>query len=923
MVLVFSMAVSFRAMAQDYDHKSTLPGTDVSKPKPGADVLPKTQKMLENVIIVYKTHFDLGYSERIQQVVHDYRTSMADRLINAIEINSNQPKDRQFVWTIPGWPMKQIIWDGQEPSRKKKIEQAVADGNLSVHAWPFTMHTETSDLEDLVRGMNISSSIARKFNKPLSISAKTTDVPGQSWLIPTLFSHAGIKFYHYGGPVVNKEFGLPPLFWWEGPDCSKLLTLYNNNYGSEPLPPKGWPFKTWIYLHMTGDNQGPPSPETVTSDLEFYRKRGLNASVGTLDDFAKLIMKEDLGKLPVIRSDIGDPWIHGPMSLPEACKQAQNIRPQIGGLDQINTLERIWGIFRPDISNIIEEAYEQSLLFSEHTWGLANQHYLKIPYGKEWQELWSRGLPPQYRRMMESWEDHANYIKKVQDLVGNPYLDAIASLADNVSFQDNRIVIYNPLPWKRNGELEFDTRLIFGNDFVSLKPIDGGTLIPVSHEYPAIEDKAPMARFYVKDIPPMGYRTFVSSKEPAAEPELKADKLTGIIESPFFRATIDPIRGRISSLTDKRSGKELVDNLAPQGFGQYFYERFGYKQISDWIDKSLYPQYLAHRFIFSAYDMPRDSVYQSALPEKMDLFIEKSTIDVKATMTGSIQGPGQPQRITISLTLSGMAPIAEVGISWQKQPDSWPEAAWLCLPFKIDNPKFRLGRIGADVDPEKEMVVDNSNFHLWWVNNGVAVFDSVTGSGYGIASPDLPLVSLGEPGEYKFSKRYAPQKPYLFLNLFNNHWRTNFASWVGNGQVMTAKVRIWSINNFNSEGSLFTPAMETRVPLIAASSKVKNGRLPVTQAGISLSRKGIAVTAFGPNPDGKGTVLRLWEQAGITSKLEVTLPWGNKFRFAFPVNLRGEASGTPSEIINGKFSVRIQAYAPSSFILKDEKEAKN
>jgi hypothetical protein len=90
-----------------------------------------------------------------------------------------------------------------------------------------------------------------------------------------------------------------------------------------------------------------------------------------------------------------------------------------------------------------------------------------------------------------------------------------------------------------------------------------------------------------------------------------------------------------------------------------------------------------------------------------------------------------------------------------------------------------------------------------------------------------------------------------------------------------------------------------------------------------LSRKGITVTAFGPNPDGKGTILRLWEQAGITSNLEVTLPVGNKFRFAFPVNLRGEASGTPSEIINGKFSVRIQAYAPSSFILKDEKEAKN
>ena len=59
-----------------------------------------------------------------------------------------------------------------------------------------------------------------------------SDVPGQSWIFPTLFTHAGIKFYHMGGPLVNKTLGLPPMFWWEGPDGSRLLTLYNNGYGS-------------------------------------------------------------------------------------------------------------------------------------------------------------------------------------------------------------------------------------------------------------------------------------------------------------------------------------------------------------------------------------------------------------------------------------------------------------------------------------------------------------------------------------------------------------------------------------------------------------------------------------------------------------------------------------------------------------------
>ncbi len=916
---VLLLMVVLSSSAQNYDAKSTLPATESTIDKQENKNSLSKKSGIETVIIVYKIHFDIGYSETVQQVLHDYRTSMADRVLEAIDKNRSQPKDKQFVWTVSGWPMKQILWDGQAPERRKKIEQAIADGNLAIHAFPFTMHSETSELEDMVRGLTISSALARKFGQPLSTSAKMSDVPGQSWLIPTLFTHAGIKFYHMGGPVVNKELGLPPLFWWEGPDGSRLLTLYNNGYGSDPLPPANWPYKTWIYVNMTGDNQGPPSPETVAEDLEFYKNRGIHAKAGKMDDFAEMILKEDLSELPVIRSDIGDPWIHGTMSMPEAAKLAQNIRPSIGGMNQLSTLETIWGIYRPDLRGIIAEAYEQSLLYSEHTWGLANQHYLKVPYGKAWQELWEKGLPPQYKLMEESWTDHADYIGNVQKLITGPYRDAVALLADNVNVDKNRIVVYNPLPWKRGDEIELDTRLIFGNDFVSLKPVDGGPAIAVAHEYPAIEDKAPVSRFVVVDIPPMGYRTYIASNENVAGPELVAEDNSDIIESPFFRARMDAERGRITSLIDKRTGREMVDANAPQGFGQYFYERFGYKQLSDWIDKSLYPQYQAHRFAFVAYDMPQDVAYGSALPEEMTLTVEKSVIDVKAVMTGAIPGPGQPQKVTISLTLSGYYPTADLEVSWQKQPDSWPETAWICLPFNCDNPTFRLGRLGAFVDPVKDMVVDNANYHLWWVNNGVSVYDSATGAGVGICSQDAPLVSLGEPGEYKFDSRYEPKKPYIYLNLYNNHWRTNFPAWIGNGQRMSVRVRIWAIDKFTTDGSLYTPAMETRVPMRVACSKVMHGKLPVTQQGLSLSRTGVAVTAFGTDPDGNpGTLLRLWEQGGVSGEITVTLPEGMKVSSAQPVNLRGETTGKPLVIRDGKLAFPLKGYAPASFILIED-----
>lgn len=916
-LLLFPLVWALATKAQNYDPKSTHTGTEQIKTvEIGKANLKKPP--VENVIIVYKTHFDIGYSETVQQVVHDYRTAMADKVLDAIDKNKMQPKDKQFVWTVSGWPMKQILWNGQAPDRKAKIEKAITDGNLAVHALPFSMHLESSAPEDLVRGLSISSNLARKFKRPLAISAKMSDVPGYSWFIPTLLTNAGVKFYHMGGPVVNLDYGLPPFFWWEGPDGSRLLTLYSNGYGTSMLPPAKWPHKTWMYISMTGDNAGPPAPETIAKDLAYFKAQGINAKVGTMDDFANTIMKEDLSKLPVVRSDMGDVWIHGTMSMPAATKLAQNVRPSIEGLDELSTLSRIWGVYLPNQKQMIAEAYEQSLLYSEHTWGLANQHYIKTPYGKEWDDMWARGLSPQYKLMEDSWKDKANYINTVERLVVQPYHDVVQSLADNVKTTENRIVVYNPLPWKRDGEIEVDTRLAFGSNFVSLKPVDGGPAILVNHEYPAIEDHAPMARFVVKDIPPMGYRTYIISNEKVDGPEMKIDQKSGIIESPFFKATIDAKRGRITSLIDKRSGKELVDANAPQGFGQYFYERFGYQQLSDWIDKSLYPRYMAHRFAFVAYDMPKDATYSSALPADMTLSVEQSAIDVKAVLTGTIPGPGLPQKISISLVLSGFNPTADLEVSWQKQPDTWPETAWICLPFKVDNPKFRLGRLGADVDPVKDMNIDNSNHHLSWVNNGVAIYDGATGTGVGISTPDAPLVSLGEPGEYKFDKRYEPNKPYAYINLYNNHWRTNFPAWIGEGQRMSARVRLWSFTNFTSESALYTPNMEKRVPLQVAVSKLKTGKLPVTQSGISLSRKGVAVTAFGANPDGEGTILRVWEQGGTTGKLEVTLPKGAKYTIAQPVNLRGENNGKPISIVGNKLSLNLGAYAPVSFVLKEK-----
>ena len=80
---------------------------------------------VQEVIVVYKTHFDIGYTDLVTNVLTRYRTKFVDGAMQAIEHSRSLPQGEQFVWTIPGWPLKQMLWPGQTPDRREKILKAV------------------------------------------------------------------------------------------------------------------------------------------------------------------------------------------------------------------------------------------------------------------------------------------------------------------------------------------------------------------------------------------------------------------------------------------------------------------------------------------------------------------------------------------------------------------------------------------------------------------------------------------------------------------------------------------------------------------------------------------------------------------------------------------------------------------------------
>jgi hypothetical protein len=245
-----------------------------------------------------------------------------------------------------------------------------------------------------------------------------------------------------------------------------------------------------------------------------------------------------------------------------------------------------------------------------------------------------------------------------------------------------------------------------------------------------------------------------------------------------------------------------------------------------------------------------------------------------------------------------------------KPANPWPEAGWICLPFAIDQPQFRLGRLGGIVDPAKDIVA-GANRHLLALNSGMTVTDP-RGLGVGLCA-SLPLVSLEQPGCWKYSRDFVPRKSHVFVNLYNNQWTTNFRLW--NDAPWHCSVRIWSVAGGDPATDLVKPSWETRVPLQVGSASGPAGKLPPSQSGLQVSRSGVLVTAFGPNPDGPGLVLRLWEQAGQSGNCRVTLPRGLAARTLQPVDLRGRVRGPEIPVRDGSFVFPLPAFAPASFVL--------
>jgi hypothetical protein len=319
----------------------------------------------EVIHLVFKTHLDIGFTDLARNVVRRYFTDFIPRAIAAADELQNAGDNVRFRWTTGSWLIYEYL-ERASPSERKRMEQAIAAGDIVWHGLPFTTHSELMDADLFAFGLSLSQRLDQRFGRR-TIAAKMTDVPGHTRAIVPILAAAGIQFLHIGVNAASTPPEVPPVFVWRDPSGAEVMVMYQRGgYGGLIEVPGLCDILAFAH---TDDNRGPQSVERVRAEFARLRRRFPDARVvaSTMDTFAErlLSVKE---QLPVVTGEIGDTWIHGVGSDPK----------KVSAFLELSRLRRAWlaeGRAQRDDARF--DAFSRGLLMvPEHTWGMDEKIYL-------------------------------------------------------------------------------------------------------------------------------------------------------------------------------------------------------------------------------------------------------------------------------------------------------------------------------------------------------------------------------------------------------------------------------------------------------------------------------------------------------------------------------------------------------------------
>jgi len=368
---------------------------------------------------------------------------------------------------------------------------------------------------------------------------------GYNWNMPQFYRDAGIDAFITQKIGWNDTNMFPyRLFWWQGPDGSRLLTYFPYDYVNtlkNPFSLVDWlrqyesntGFKKMLVLYGVGDHGGGPDLAMIDR-IEHLKQLDIYPRVeyGTAAGYLAWLREHDLSQLPVWDDELYLEYHRGTYTTQSNTKKYNRESENLfTTAEQLATLANLHG--RPYSANDFYEGW-RGVLF--------NQFHDILP---------GSSIYPVYK------DSDALYAESQQiarhELEAS--LDYLSQKIDTrVPKGATPIVIYNPLAWERSDLVELALPASVQTN-VAIFDSNGQEL---PSQIVRVDRYQKKLLFVATNVPALGYAVYYLKNQAANRQSTSLTATDTSLENEFFIAKLDPETGWLNSVYDKRLSRELL-----------------------------------------------------------------------------------------------------------------------------------------------------------------------------------------------------------------------------------------------------------------------------------------------------------------------------------------------------------------------------
>jgi alpha-mannosidase len=522
--------------------------------------------------LIHHSHYDVGYSH-LQAEVENIHNRNISNALHYIGRTRNLPAEARFKWNIETTLAIENFCKNADKVQMDELIRDIKDGSIGIGGLYANILTGLCQPEELFNLTRYACQLENDWGIQIPVAMRS-DIPGLTWSVIPALARSGIRYFSdgpnytgslpYAGDRVgnsNNAWADKP-FWWVSPSGNEkiLFWMAGKGYSSwhsfkpgeistprgkkkisdymDELDKKAYPYEMvqWRY-NIVSDN-GPTDSLISQFVLDWnQRYKSPKMILNTVERMFGEFEERYGNQLPVFKGDFTPYWEDGAYS--STSETAMNRRNS----ERLTALGTIYSIAAPSAYDvrIFDNAWNNVLLWDEHTWGAYNSI-----------------SDPDLPFVTNQWNYKQHYVLKADSLISEIEKPLLTFSGSTLPGQ---IDVYNTSSWERKDVVYLDKDVS-----ALLKGVTGEDGKPLTFQ--RLSDGRVVV---LLTVPALGFKRLTLVRDDRQidmeweKPEVLA------ISNDKIDLQIDRETGSIRSIQYKVQGLEMITTHSYSGANEFLY----------------------------------------------------------------------------------------------------------------------------------------------------------------------------------------------------------------------------------------------------------------------------------------------------------------------------------------------------------------